>query len=186
MFPPQSLLPYHLPPILPAFLSYLEHLRPCLTLMTSECLCGGIVPCRCISHRGSSPLSEQERQATIARNRELLAQLGLADAASAIKSTKQATKSAKPVQPRVKKPKEPPMPTRQSTRLRRVTVDPNESPQAKRKREVRRESEKMKATVMNSVRSAKRRKEDRRKRRSVWKPPSANEKQSDLGTMILT
>lgn len=84
------------------------------------------------------PDSERERQATIARNRELLIQLGLADAASAIKSTKQANKAAKPVQPRVKKPKEPAMPTRQSTRLRRAAaIDPNETPQQKRKREVR-------------------------------------------------
>ncbi|TFK86915.1 WD40 repeat-like protein [Polyporus arcularius HHB13444] len=78
---------------------------------------------------------ERERQATIARNRELLAQLGLADAASAIKPAKQSKSTAKPVQPRVKKPKEPPMPTRQSTRLKRAIVDPNESPAAKRRRE---------------------------------------------------
>ena len=104
----------------------------CQTQTISECIlwfatCGS-----------SQPDSERERQATIARNRELLAQLGLADAASAIKSTKQANKAAKPVQPRVKKPKEPAMPTRQSTRLGRAAqIDPNETPQQKRKREVR-------------------------------------------------
>lgn len=78
--------------------------------------------------------SERERLANIARNREILAQLGIVDAASAIKS--QAQTKAKPIQPRVKKSKEPPRPTRQSTRLRRGPVDPDESPQAKRKREV--------------------------------------------------
>ncbi|KAI0362290.1 WD40 repeat-like protein [Trametes cingulata] len=78
---------------------------------------------------------ERERQATIARNRELLAKLGLADASQALKPTKNAKSAAKPVQPRVKKPKEPAMPTRQSTRLRRAPVDPNESPASKRKRE---------------------------------------------------
>ena len=80
--------------------------------------------------------SERDRQATIARNREILAKLGLADAASAIKSTKQTKGAAKPVQPRVKKAREPAMPTRQSTRLRKAPIDPNESPAAKRKREV--------------------------------------------------
>ncbi|CDO72873.1 hypothetical protein BN946_scf185002.g58 [Trametes cinnabarina] len=75
---------------------------------------------------------EQERLANIARNRALLAQLGLADASDSLKPTKS---SAKPVQPRVKRPKEPAMPTRQSSRLRKAPVDPNESPAAKRKRE---------------------------------------------------
>ena len=78
--------------------------------------------------------SERERQATIARNRALLAQLDLANAASVFQPTPKS--KAKPVQPRVKKPKEPAMPTRQSTRLRRVVIDPNETPAAKRKREV--------------------------------------------------
>ncbi|KAI0807417.1 WD40 repeat-like protein [Fomes fomentarius] len=78
---------------------------------------------------------ERDRLATIARNREILAQLGLADAAAAIKPIKQAKSTAKPIQPRVKKPKEPTMPTRQSTRLRKAPVVLNESPAAKRKRE---------------------------------------------------
>ncbi|KAH9945953.1 WD40 repeat-like protein [Epithele typhae] len=78
---------------------------------------------------------ERDRQATIARNRELLAQLGLSDAASVIKPTDDPKTKAKPVQPRAKKPKEAPLPTRQSTRLRRGAIDPNESPAAKRKRE---------------------------------------------------
>ncbi|KAI1794521.1 WD40 repeat-like protein [Ganoderma leucocontextum] len=105
---------------------------------------------------------ERERQATIARNRELLVQLGLADAASAIKSTKQANKAAKPVQPRVKKPKEPAMPTRQSTRLRKAApIDPNETPQQRRKRERevedrRRKEEEERLEVSEREREAKR------------------------------
>lgn len=78
--------------------------------------------------------SERERQANIARNRALLAQLDLSDAAAAISVKTKST--AKPIQPRVKKPKEPAMPTRQSTRLRKTPIDPNETPAAKRKREV--------------------------------------------------
>ncbi|EJF66005.1 WD40 repeat-like protein [Dichomitus squalens] len=106
---------------------------------------------------------EQERQATIARNRELLIQLGLADAASAIKSVKQAPKSAKPVQPRAKKPKEPARPTRQSTRLRRGPVDPNESPQAKRKRE-REEEERRRKEEEERLEAAEREREAKRPR----------------------
>ncbi|KAI8998489.1 WD40 repeat-like protein [Trametes punicea] len=101
---------------------------------------------------------EQERLATIARNRELLAQLGLADASQSLKPTKS---TAKPVQPRVKKPKEPPMPTRQSSRLRRAPIDPNESPAAKRKREReeeqrRREEEEERLAAAEREREAKR------------------------------
>ncbi|KAH9901093.1 WD40 repeat-like protein [Cubamyces lactineus] len=104
---------------------------------------------------------EQERLATIARNRELLAQLGLVDASQAIKPTKAGKSAVKPVQPRVKKPKEPAMPTRQSTRLRRAPVDPNESPAAKRKREreeeqKRREEEEERLAVAEREREAKR------------------------------
>ncbi|KAI0748287.1 WD40 repeat-like protein [Daedaleopsis nitida] len=105
--------------------------------------------------------SERERRATIARNRELLAQLGLVDAASAIKS--QAQTKAKPIQPHVKKSKEPPMPTRQSTRLRRAPVDPNESPQAKRKRE-REEEEKRRKEEDDRLEAAEREREAKRPR----------------------
>ncbi|KAI0636806.1 WD40 repeat-like protein [Trametes polyzona] len=103
---------------------------------------------------------EREREATIARNRELLAQLGLVDAAQSLKPTKGA-KPAKPVQPRVKKPKEPAMPTRQSTRLRKAPIDPNESPAAKRKREReeeqrRRQAEEEALAIAEREREAKR------------------------------
>ncbi|KAI0831479.1 WD40 repeat-like protein [Trametes gibbosa] len=106
---------------------------------------------------------EREREATIARNRELLAQLGLVDASQAIKATKGAKSVAKPVQPRVKKPKEPAMPTRQSTRLRRTPVDPNESPASKRKRE-REEEQKRREAEEELLAAAEREREAKRPR----------------------
>ncbi|KAI0709427.1 WD40 repeat-like protein [Earliella scabrosa] len=106
---------------------------------------------------------ERDRQATIARNREILAKLGLADAASAIKSTKQTKSAAKPVQPRVKKAREPAMPTRQSTRLRKAPIDPNESPAAKRKRE-REEEERRRKEEDERLEAAEREREAKRPR----------------------
>ncbi|KZT11271.1 WD40 repeat-like protein [Laetiporus sulphureus 93-53] len=85
---------------------------------------------------------ELEREANIARNREILAKLDLTvDLPPAKKPTPQPT--AKPVQPskKAKVKKEVAAPVRQSARLRRATVDPNESPAKKRKREA--EEEKM-------------------------------------------
>ncbi|KAI0673056.1 WD40-repeat-containing domain protein [Trametes maxima] len=106
---------------------------------------------------------EQERQATIARNRELLKSLGLVDDAKTFKPTKNVQSTAKPVQPRVKKPKEPPMPTRQSTRLRRAPIDPNETPAAKRKRE-RAEEEKRRRAEEELLAAAEREREAKRPR----------------------
>ncbi|KAI0928619.1 hypothetical protein AcV5_006135 [Taiwanofungus camphoratus] len=79
---------------------------------------------------------EQEREANIARNREILARL---DFSVDLPGSKKAqTTSAKPVQPvkKTKRGKDVAAPVRQSARLRRSTiVDPNESPAKKRKRE---------------------------------------------------
>lgn len=88
--------------------------------------------------------SEIEREANIARNRALLEELELKQAVSdlGIPKTKikppTATK-AKPVQPS-KRPKrewsEVEAPRRQSSRLKKETIDPNESPATRKKREV--------------------------------------------------
>ena len=84
--------------------------------------------------------SEQEREANIARNRALLSQLDLTlDIPKKRPAPKEKTK-AKPVQPakkRVKREPAPVAPLRQSTRLRRRAPDPDETPEKKRKREVR-------------------------------------------------
>ncbi|KAI0780766.1 WD40 repeat-like protein [Trametes elegans] len=105
---------------------------------------------------------EREREATIARNRELLASLGLVDAAQTIKPAKT---TAKPVQPRVKKPREPAMPTRQSTRIKRLVgpIDPHESPAAKRKRE-REEEQKRREEEEELLAAAEREREAKRPR----------------------
>ncbi|TFK42537.1 WD40-repeat-containing domain protein [Crucibulum laeve] len=82
---------------------------------------------------------ELEREANIARNRALLEQLELKQAVSdlPIPKSKTAKSKAKPVQPvnRNKREREPEAPRRQSARLRKDTVDPNETPAQKRKRE---------------------------------------------------
>ncbi|KAJ3989377.1 WD40-repeat-containing domain protein [Lentinula detonsa] len=82
---------------------------------------------------------EREREANIARNRALLEQLELKQAVEGLgfpeKQAPQKTK-AKPVQPAKKVKKEADAPRRQSARLRSAaTLDPNESPSKKRKRE---------------------------------------------------
>jgi len=84
---------------------------------------------------------EKEREANIARNRAILEQLDLKDAASQLgvpaKSKSQTKPKAKPVQPK-KRPRqesEPVAPRRQSARLMKEVTDLNESPATKRKRE---------------------------------------------------
>lgn len=88
---------------------------------------------------------EKEREANIARNRAILEQLDLKDAASQLgvpaKSKSQTKPKAKPVQPK-KRPRqesEPVAPRRQSARLMKEVTDLNESPATKRKREAERE-----------------------------------------------
>ncbi|KAF9242088.1 WD40-repeat-containing domain protein [Melanogaster broomeanus] len=84
---------------------------------------------------------EQEREANIARNRALLEQLGLKDEVSTfgvqLKPKPAPKPKAKPIQPskRVKREATAEAPRRQSTRLRKDLVDPNETPEQKRKRE---------------------------------------------------
>ena len=88
--------------------------------------------------------SELERQANIARNRALLEELDLKEAAAAIGISAQHSKGAgaskpKPVQPakRLKRERAEDMqPRRMSARLRKQTdvEDPNESPSKRRKR----------------------------------------------------
>lgn len=79
---------------------------------------------------------EEEREANIARNRALLAQLDISLDIPKKPAPKEKAK-AKPVQPRkrVKREVEPALPTRTSSRLRRSAPDPNETPEKKRKRE---------------------------------------------------
>ena len=83
--------------------------------------------------------SEKEREANIARNRALLEQLDLKDASSSLGlPPKPAPKpKAKPIQP-IKKPKREQIdrvPRRQSARLKKEAIDPNETPAQRRKRE---------------------------------------------------
>ncbi|EIN07316.1 WD40 repeat-like protein [Punctularia strigosozonata HHB-11173 SS5] len=83
---------------------------------------------------------EIERQANIARNKALLEQLELDEAAAALGAQKKrSAPTAKPVQPAKKKVKresdEIPEPRRQSSRLKRSVVDPDETPAKRRKRE---------------------------------------------------
>lgn len=86
--------------------------------------------------------SELERQANIARNQALLESLNLKDATANIVSRKREIeneKRAKPIQPAKKIKREKlaiQEPRRQSLRLRKPVIDPNESPAKKRKREV--------------------------------------------------
>lgn len=86
--------------------------------------------------------SELERQANIARNQALLESLNLKGAAAGLLTRKREAedqKKAKPIQPakRIKRETGVPEPRRQSARLRKEVVDPNESPSKKRKREVK-------------------------------------------------
>ena len=82
--------------------------------------------------------SEAEREANIARNRALVAQLGISlDIPKAPKATPKKKSTAHRVLKRVKREREVAVPTRHSTRLRTTVPDPNESPGKKRKREVR-------------------------------------------------
>ncbi|THH08660.1 hypothetical protein EW146_g8923 [Bondarzewia mesenterica] len=87
---------------------------------------------------------ELEREANIARNRALLEQLELKEAVAELgmpakhKASPQPKTRAKPVQPGKRKRnrelvQEPPR--RQSSRLRGWSIDPNESPEKRRKRE---------------------------------------------------
>jgi hypothetical protein len=86
--------------------------------------------------------SELERAANIARNKALLEELELKEAVSSMAAPSKKTereKKAKPIQPRKSVPKketEDDGLRRQSARLRRTTVNPNETPAQKRKREV--------------------------------------------------
>ncbi|GJE95189.1 WD40 repeat domain-containing protein [Phanerochaete sordida] len=82
---------------------------------------------------------EEEREANIARNRALLAQLDITLDIPKKPAPKEKKPKAKPVQPAKKRVKreaaEAALPTRTSTRLRRSAPDPNETPEKKRKRE---------------------------------------------------
>lgn len=84
--------------------------------------------------------SEKLREENLAKNKALLAELELENAVDTLGVPKPAPK-AKPVQsrkPKRKAEEEAPTTRRQSTRLRRVLADPNETPAQKRQREVRR------------------------------------------------
>ncbi|KAF7795619.1 hypothetical protein EIP86_006784 [Pleurotus ostreatoroseus] len=79
------------------------------------------------------PPSEAEREANIARNRALIAQLDIS--LDIPKKEPPAKKKPKPVQPAKRKRESTPVPLRQSSRLRRTVADPAESPAKKRRRE---------------------------------------------------
>lgn len=82
---------------------------------------------------------ELEREANIARNKALLQQLELKQAVDSLPTKSKAKSAAKPIQParREKRKREPEeeLPRRQSARLRRGVVDPNETPEERVKRE---------------------------------------------------
>lgn len=84
--------------------------------------------------------SEREREANIARNRALLEQLELKDAVAtlgvSVKSKPAPEHKAKPIPAakRVKRESKAEVPRRQSARLRKDVVDPNETRAQKRKR----------------------------------------------------
>ena len=88
--------------------------------------------------------SEKQREANIAKNRALLAELDLKGAAAGLgfpASKPKPEKGAKPVQPSQPKKRKaagsaPLAPRRQSSRLNKPVIDLNESPEQKRKREV--------------------------------------------------
>ncbi|KDQ60939.1 hypothetical protein JAAARDRAFT_173322 [Jaapia argillacea MUCL 33604] len=94
---------------------------------------------------------ELEREANIARNRALLQQLDLKEAAVSLgapsKSTSNAKTKAKPIQPAKKRKREDVeevVPRRQSSRLKKSVPDVNESPEKKRKREQEEEERRLK------------------------------------------
>ncbi|KZV86551.1 WD40 repeat-like protein [Exidia glandulosa HHB12029] len=94
------------------------------------------------------PDFEKLREENLAKNRVLLAELELENTADALGVPKATPKTkAKPVQPRKPKRKaeeDAPTPRRASTRLKRVNVDPNETPEQKRQREAEAEEQRRK------------------------------------------
>lgn len=96
--------------------------------------------------------SEKEREANIAKNRALLAQLDIGLGFPASKSKPQ--KGIKPVQasqPRKRKAAELPAPRRQSSRLNKPVVNPHETPKERRKREVFTRYRMYRASVVNCL-----------------------------------
>lgn len=79
---------------------------------------------------------EIEREANIARNRALLEQLGIKDASVQLGIAPKPKPKTKPVQPakRLKRERVEETPRRQSARLRKEIIDPNETPAQRRKR----------------------------------------------------
>ncbi|EGN95971.1 hypothetical protein SERLA73DRAFT_170411 [Serpula lacrymans var. lacrymans S7.3] len=113
---------------------------------------------------------ELEREANIARNRVLLEQLDLKGVGTQMgfpaNKVSPPKAKAKPIQPRIKREKPkieaPPRETRQSARLKKEVVDPNESPSKKRKREEerRRKEEDERLEAEEKARIAKRPRHD--------------------------
>lgn len=91
----------------------------------------------CANQQSNGCHSEAEREANIARNRALIAQLDIDLDIPRKPSPKPKAKPAPSTKKRVKRVPAPVVPLRQSTRLRKTAPDPNESPAKKRKREVR-------------------------------------------------
>jgi WD repeat-containing protein 76 len=93
-----------------------------------------------LSLRSTDFISELDREANIARNRAILEELELKQAVADLGIPKTKATSAKPVQPskRAKRERfETDVPRRQSSRLKKEAVDPNESPKERKRREVR-------------------------------------------------
>lgn len=88
-------------------------------------------------------ISELDREANIARNRAILEELELKQAVADLGMPKVQPvlkTKAKPIQPskRVKRERsDVDVPRRQSSRLKKGAIDPNESPEEKKQREVR-------------------------------------------------
>ncbi|KXN86877.1 hypothetical protein AN958_09472, partial [Leucoagaricus sp. SymC.cos] len=85
---------------------------------------------------------ELEREANIARNRALMEGLEVSQGSALLGLVKKVKPTAKPVQPVKRKRKEPEeeAPRRQSARLRKAVVDPNETPEQRKKREAEEET----------------------------------------------
>lgn len=119
--------------------------------------------------------SELEREANIARNKALLQQLELKQAVESLPSTSKVKveKKAKPIQPRTreKRKREPEVeaPRRQSARLRRGQIDPNESPRKRVKREVRCYHALVWVAIDEACRE-RRKSSVKRKKKPVWRP----------------
>ncbi|EJD02328.1 WD40 repeat-like protein [Fomitiporia mediterranea MF3/22] len=139
---------------------------------------------------------ELERQANIARNQALLESLNLKEAAANLVSRKRELEKqpkAKPIQPakRVKREvSSVPEPRRQSLRLRKEVIDPNLTPEERRKREAeaekrRKQEEEERLAAEERAREAKRPRHHDLDLSTLMEPEGATEgEKSDLKSTL--